>query len=169
MNRKFRIIVLVIAVMAILVLAGCTGQNGQETTAEPTPGTAEIIETLDPIDHDHTHEWQIVETVEPWFERQGYTRYRCSICGSELDTDFQEALVAEKIYAVFNQGDLHVNSESGVQAVREKLTVFAVCTNGREVELEDYVLDGALEAKTSVITVWFMGLTTEFSVNVDME
>lgn len=175
-GRKFIIVAAALTLAAVFMFAGCTEQptrgtsDGTADTVEKTDaGSAEIVETLDPIDHNHTHDWQVVETVEPWFERQGYTRYRCSICGDEKDTDFQDALVAEKIYAVFNQGDLHLTPETGVQAVREKLTVFAVCTNGREVELEDFVLDGALEAKTSVITVQFMDKLTEFTVNVDME
>ncbi|MBR2901888.1 MAG: hypothetical protein IKC38_01555, partial [Clostridia bacterium] len=92
---------LIVALTLLLfVCAGCSPDN----TGDETDG--EIIETLDTQDHDHQHQWDLIEVVEPWFERRGFTRYLCNICGTELDTDFEEGLVAEAIHCVFYQEDM---------------------------------------------------------------
>ncbi len=145
----------------MMLLSLCAGCSPDKTEGA-------IIETLDTQDHDHEHQWDLIEVVEPWFERQGFTRYRCSICGNEFDTDFEEALVAESIYCVFYQEDMKVTPDTDIDSLRSNLYVFATCTNGLEVELDGYMLDGALEAQTSVITVHFMDLTATFNVKVDM-
>ena len=155
---------LIVALTLLLsVCAGCSPDN----TGDETDG--EIIETLDTHDHDHQHQWDLIEVVEPWFERRGFTRYLCNICGTELDTDFEEGLVAEAIHCVFYQEDMRVTPNTDINSLRSNLYVFATCTNGLEVELDGYMLDGALEAQTSVITVYFMDCTTTFNVKVDME
>lgn len=160
----FRSIIFVLLMAVALSCAGCSTVDTEDaTTGDP------INETLDTTDHDHQHQWDLVETVEPWFERRGFSRYVCGICGQEFDTDFVDALVAESIHCVFIQGDMVVRPDTDIQTLRNGLHVFAACTNGMEVELDSYALSGALEAQTSIIKVEFMEFSATFNVSVEME
>lgn len=163
-NKVWVKVLLVLTLVAVVFSFGACNQSKTEDT---TGG--KLNETLDTTDHDHEHEWALIETVEPWFERRGFTRYSCGICGTEFDTDFVDALEAESIYCMFIQGDMVVKPDTDVQSLRNGLHVFAVCTNGMEVELDSYTMDGALEAQTSIITVEFMDFTATFNVSVEME
>ena len=162
-KRFLKGLLVVILFVVMFSMASCNNPKTEDITGP------DIHETLDTTDSDHQHEWSLIETVEPWFERRGFTRYSCGLCGQEYDTDFVDPLVAEGIYCIFIQGDMVVKPDTDVQSLRTGLHVFATCTKGLEVELDSYALDGALEAKTSVITVEFMDFTTTFNVTVEME
>lgn len=167
-GKRILIICVALIIMVGVVVAGAflLGRDTEETTEGVTPTPTEYI---DKNDHDHQHEWSLVEVVEPWFERRGFSRYVCGYCGQEYDTDFVDALEAESIYCIYIQGDTVVTHDTDVQSLRNGLHVFATCTNGMELEIDSYMLDGALEAKTSVITVYFMDFSTTFNVTVEME
>ena len=80
-------VILVIALLAVMLsFVACVSIGN--STQNPT-----LDETLITTDHDHEHQWALIETIEPWFERSGFTRYSCGICGTEFDTDFVNPLV----------------------------------------------------------------------------
>ncbi len=84
------------------------------------PATSTPTGAVTPESTEHTHNWTAVETIDATCTEEGYTRYRCSVCGEESIDDRQAPL-----------GHLHTERQGVLEATDESegYTGDLVCTD----------------------------------------
>ncbi|MCM1364423.1 MAG: carboxypeptidase-like regulatory domain-containing protein [Faecalibacterium sp.] len=62
------------------------------------------------------HNWQVIETVEPTYNKAGYIKYKCANCGEE----YQDDLAMKQMI----RAEIHINDKDGHPIEGAKVTLF---------------------------------------------